>query len=251
MLQIGLDVPISGVAHNLDEARDVAKKIGKFPLIIRPAFTLGGTGGGIGYNQEEFEAIAKGGIELSPVNEILIEESLLGWKEYEMEVMPATRPTTASSSVASSMTPLGVHTGDSITVAFIQTLTDKRFPDHARPEFRRHSRRGRRDRRLEHRFGGDVSGGMATLVIIEMNPRVSHSSAPHQQGHRLSLASPPNSPSATCSTNSRTTSRAKPPRASSRALITCVVTSSPLPSRNFRKPTPRSPHRLKASAKQR
>ncbi|HEY5044132.1 MAG TPA: carbamoyl-phosphate synthase subunit L, partial [Verrucomicrobiae bacterium] len=86
MLQIGLDVPISGVAHNLDEARDVAKKIGKFPLIIRPAFTLGGTGGGIGYNQDEFEAIAKNGIELSPVNEILIEESLLGWKEYEMEV---------------------------------------------------------------------------------------------------------------------------------------------------------------------
>src|SRR5947209_13605928 len=87
MLSIGLDVPISGVAHNMDEARAVAKKIGRFPLIIRPAFTLGGTGGGIGYNQEEFEAIAKNGIDLSPVNEILVEESLLGWKEYEMEVM--------------------------------------------------------------------------------------------------------------------------------------------------------------------
>ncbi|MEI7808230.1 MAG: carbamoyl-phosphate synthase subunit L, partial [Verrucomicrobiota bacterium] len=85
MLKIGLDVPISGVAHSLEEARDVAKAIGRLPLIIRPAFTLGGTGGGIGYNQDEFEAIAKNGIELSPVNEILIEESLLGWKEYEME----------------------------------------------------------------------------------------------------------------------------------------------------------------------
>src|ERR1035437_5663842 len=89
MLSIGLDVPISGTAHNMDEARAVADKIGRFPLIIRPAFTLGGTGGGIGYNQEEFEAIAKGGIELSPVNEILIEESLLGWKEYALEIRRA------------------------------------------------------------------------------------------------------------------------------------------------------------------
>src|SRR5205814_9061083 len=87
MLSIGLDVPISGTAHNMDEARAVADKIGRFPLIIRPAFTLGGTGGGIAYNRDEFEEIAKRGIELSPVNEVLIEESLLGWKEYEMEVM--------------------------------------------------------------------------------------------------------------------------------------------------------------------
>ncbi|HMP82578.1 MAG TPA: hypothetical protein PKA41_07710, partial [Verrucomicrobiota bacterium] len=87
MLSIGLDVPISGVAHNMDEARAIADKIGRFPLIIRPAFTLGGTGGGIGYNREEFEEIAKRGIELSPVNEILIGESLLAWKEYEMEAM--------------------------------------------------------------------------------------------------------------------------------------------------------------------
>src|ERR687887_1691051 len=85
MLKIGLDVPISGTAHNLEEARQVAEKIGRFPLIIRPAFTLGGTGGGIAYNRDEFEEIAKRGIDLSPVNEILIEESLLGWKEYEME----------------------------------------------------------------------------------------------------------------------------------------------------------------------
>src|SRR5208283_5966972 len=87
MLSIGLDVPVSGTAHNLEEARVVTEKIGKFPLIIRPAFTLGGTGGGIAYNRDEFDGLAKRGMELSPVSEILIEESLLGWKEYEMEVM--------------------------------------------------------------------------------------------------------------------------------------------------------------------
>jgi carbamoyl-phosphate synthase large subunit len=89
MVSIGLDVPISGTAHSLEEARAVAERIGRYPLIIRPAFTLGGTGGGIGYNRDEFEEIAKRGIDLSPVNEVLIEESLLGWKEFEMEVMPS------------------------------------------------------------------------------------------------------------------------------------------------------------------
>ena len=87
MLSIGLDVPVSGVAHDMTEARTIADKIGRLPLIIRPAFTLGGTGGGIAYNRDEFEELAKRGMDLSPVPEILIEESLLGWKEYEMEVM--------------------------------------------------------------------------------------------------------------------------------------------------------------------
>src|ERR1043165_5644541 len=87
MISIGLDVPVSGTAHTLEEARQIQERIGKMPLIIRPAFTLGGTGGGIAYNREEFEEIAKRGLELSPVSEILVEESLLGWKEYEMEVM--------------------------------------------------------------------------------------------------------------------------------------------------------------------
>ncbi len=96
MLKIGLDVPISGTAHNVDEARAVAERIGRLPLIIRPgAYTLGGTGGGIAYNREEFDEIAKRGIELSPVSEILVEESLLGWKEYEMEVMRVIMPTIA------------------------------------------------------------------------------------------------------------------------------------------------------------
>src|SRR5213592_741532 len=87
MIKIGLDVPISGTAHNIEEARAVAEKIGRLPLIIRPAFTLGGTSGGIAYNRDEFDELAKHGLDLSPVSEILIEESLLGWKEYEMEVM--------------------------------------------------------------------------------------------------------------------------------------------------------------------
>ena len=87
MLEIGLDVPTSGIAHNMEEAWDIAERINKYPLIIRPAYTLGGTGGGIAYNRDEFEELAKKGIDLSPVDEILIEESLIGWKEYEMEVM--------------------------------------------------------------------------------------------------------------------------------------------------------------------
>ena len=127
MISIGLDVPISGIAHDMDEARAIAEKIGRFPLIIRPAFTLGGTGGGIAYNRDEFEEIAKRGMELSPVSEILIEESLLGWKEYEMEVMRDKADNCVIICSIENFDPMGVHTGDSITVAPIQTLTDKEF----------------------------------------------------------------------------------------------------------------------------
>jgi carbamoyl-phosphate synthase large subunit len=175
MLQIGLDVPISGVAHNLDEARDVAKKIGRFPLIIRPAFTLGGTGGGIGYNQEEFEAIAKNGIELSPVNEILIEESLLGWKEYEMEVMRDKADNCVIICSIENFDPMGVHTGDSITVAPIQTLTDKEFQIMRDQSFAVIRAVGVETGGSNIQFG--VSPESGRMVIIEMNPRVSRSSA--------------------------------------------------------------------------
>src|SRR5215831_19421902 len=116
MLSIGLDVPVSGVAHDMNEARTIADKVGKFPLIIRPAFTLGGTGGGIAYNRDEFEELAKRGIDLSPVNEILIEESLLGWKEYEMEVMRDKADNCVIICSIENFDPMGVHTGDSITV---------------------------------------------------------------------------------------------------------------------------------------
>jgi carbamoyl-phosphate synthase large subunit len=175
MLQIGLDVPISGVAHNLDEARDVAKKIGRFPLIIRPAFTLGGTGGGIGYNQDEFEAIAKNGIELSPVNEILIEESLLGWKEYEMEVMRDKADNCVIICSIENFDPMGVHTGDSITVAPIQTLTDKEFQIMRDQSFAVIRAVGVETGGSNIQFG--VSPENGRMVIIEMNPRVSRSSA--------------------------------------------------------------------------
>ncbi len=175
MLKIGLDVPISGVAHSLEEARDVAKAIGRLPLIIRPAFTLGGTGGGIGYNQDEFEAIAKNGIELSPVNEILIEESLLGWKEYEMEVMRDKADNCVIICSIENFDPMGVHTGDSITVAPIQTLTDKEFQIMRDQSFAVIRAVGVETGGSNIQFG--VSPENGRMVIIEMNPRVSRSSA--------------------------------------------------------------------------
>jgi carbamoyl-phosphate synthase large subunit len=175
MLQIGLDVPISGVAHNMDEARAVAEKIGRFPLIIRPAFTLGGTGGGIGYNHEEFLEIAKRGIELSPVNEILIEESLLGWKEYEMEVMRDKADNCVIICSIENFDPMGVHTGDSITVAPIQTLTDKEYQIMRDQSFAVIRAVGVETGGSNIQFG--VSPENGRMVIIEMNPRVSRSSA--------------------------------------------------------------------------
>jgi carbamoyl-phosphate synthase large subunit len=175
MLSIGLDVPISGTAHDLNEARAVAEKIGRFPLIIRPAFTLGGTGGGIGYNQEEFETIAKRGIELSPVNEILIEESLLGWKEYEMEVMRDRADNCVIICSIENFDPMGVHTGDSITVAPIQTLTDKEYQIMRDQSFAVIRAVGVETGGSNIQFGVNPDNGR--MVIIEMNPRVSRSSA--------------------------------------------------------------------------
>ena len=175
MLSIGLDVPISGVAHNLDEARAIADRIGRLPLIIRPAYTLGGTGGGIGYNREEFEEIAKRGIELSPVHEILIEESLLGWKEYEMEVMRDKADNCVIICSIENFDPMGVHTGDSITVAPIQTLTDKEFQIMRDQSFAVIRAVGVETGGSNIQFG--VSPENGRMVIIEMNPRVSRSSA--------------------------------------------------------------------------
>ena len=150
-------------------------KIGRFPLIIRPAFTLGGTGGGIGYNREEFEDIAKHGIELSPVNEILIEESLLGWKEYEMEVMRDKADNCVIICSIENFDPMGVHTGDSITVAPIQTLTDKEFQIMRDQSFAVIRAVGVETGGSNIQFG--VSPENGRMVIIEMNPRVSRSSA--------------------------------------------------------------------------
>src|SRR5947208_4362672 len=175
MITIGLDVPISGVAHNLDDARAIAERIGRFPLIIRPAFTLGGTGGGIGYNREEFEEIAKRGIELSPVSEILIEESLLGWKEYEMEVMRDKADNCVIICSIENFDPMGVHTGDSITVAPIQTLTDKEYQIMRDASFAVIRAVGVETGGSNIQFAVNPENGR--MVIIEMNPRVSRSSA--------------------------------------------------------------------------
>ncbi len=175
MLAIGLDVPISGTAHNLDEARAVLAKIGRLPLIIRPAYTLGGTGGGIAYNREEFEELAKRGIDLSPVHEILIEESLIGWKEFEMEVMRDRKDNCVVICSIENLDPMGVHTGDSITVAPIQTLTDKEFQIMRDASFAVIREIGVETGGSNIQFGVNPENGR--MVIIEMNPRVSRSSA--------------------------------------------------------------------------
>ncbi len=175
MLKIGLDVPISGVAHNIEEARAVAEKIGRLPLIIRPAFTLGGTVGGIAYYREEFEIIAKRGCELSPVSEVLIEESLLGWKEYEMEVMRDHADNCVIVCSIENFDPMGVHTGDSITVAPIQTLTDKEYQIMRDASFAVIREIGVETGGSNIQFAVNPENGR--MVIIEMNPRVSRSSA--------------------------------------------------------------------------
>jgi carbamoyl-phosphate synthase large subunit len=175
MLSIGLDVPISGTAHDVEEARAVAEKIGRFPLIIRPAFTLGGTGGGIAYNREEFDEISKRGLELSPVSEILVEESLLGWKEYEMEVMRDRADNCVIICSIENFDPMGVHTGDSITVAPIQTLTDKEYQIMRDASFAVIRAVGVETGGSNIQFAVNPDNGR--MVIIEMNPRVSRSSA--------------------------------------------------------------------------
>src|SRR5256885_4361266 len=175
MLRIGLDVPRSGIAHSLDDARRVAKQIGNFPLIIRPAFTLGGSGGGIAYNPDELDQIAGRGLAMSPVAEVLIEESLVGWKEFEMEVMRDRMDNCVVVCSIENFDPMGVHTGDSITVAPVQTLTDKEYQ-----MMRDASSAVIREIGVEP--GGSniqfaIEPTTGRMVVIEMNPRVSRSSA--------------------------------------------------------------------------
>lgn len=175
MIKIGLDLPMSGVAHTINEAREVAAHIGSFPLIIRPAYTLGGTGGGIAYNKEEYEEMAKRGLDLSPINEILVEESLLGWKEYEMEVVRDKNDNCVIICAIENFDPMGVHTGDSITVAPIQTLSDKEYQIMRDASFAIIREIGVETGGSNIQFSVDpVSGRM---IVIEMNPRVSRSSA--------------------------------------------------------------------------
>jgi len=181
MTRIGLESAKSGVAHTMDEAWDVQRQIAAqigtagFPVVIRPSFTLGGTGGGIAYNPEEFEIICRRGLEASPTNELLIEESLLGWKEFEMEVVRDSADNCIIVCAIENLDPMGVHTGDSITVAPAQTLTDKEYQI-------------MRDASIAvlREIGVDTGGSNVQfavnpangrMIVIEMNPRVSRSSA--------------------------------------------------------------------------
>ncbi|WP_439587441.1 carbamoyl-phosphate synthase large subunit [Hydrogenophaga sp.] len=174
MTKIGLGSARSGIAHSMEEAWSVQKTVG-FPVVIRPSFTLGGTGGGIAYNPEEFETICKRGLEASPTNELLIEESLLGWKEYEMEVVRDKADNCIIVCSIENLDPMGVHTGDSITVAPAQTLTDKEY------QILRNASLA-----VLREIGVDTGGSNVQfsinpkdgrMVVIEMNPRVSRSSA--------------------------------------------------------------------------
>jgi carbamoyl-phosphate synthase large subunit len=174
MRNIGLEVPQSGIARTVPEAMELARGLG-FPLVIRPSFTLGGVGGGIAYNIEEFSDLAERGLELSPVHEVLIEESVIGWKEFELEVMRDVADNFVVICSIENIDPMGVHTGDSITVAPILTLSDKEY------------QRMRDAARLIIRKVGVETGGSniqfavnpanGRMVVIEMNPRVSRSSA--------------------------------------------------------------------------
>src|SRR6266576_3568567 len=175
MLRIGLDVPRSGVAHSVEDAEKVADMIGRFPLIIRPAFTLGGSGGGIAYNREELAEIAERGLAISPVNEVLIEESLVGWKEFEMEVMRDRADNCVVVCSIDNFDPMGVHTGDSITVAPAQTLTDKEYQVMRDASFAVIREIGVETGGSNIQFAVNPENGR--MVVIEMNPRVSRSSA--------------------------------------------------------------------------
>ncbi|MEZ4599212.1 MAG: carbamoyl-phosphate synthase large subunit [Syntrophotaleaceae bacterium] len=174
MERIGVPVPRSGLAHNYQEAMEVIEHV-RFPAIIRPSFTLGGTGGGIAYNLEEYEAMAMAGIEASPSNEILVEESVIGWKEFELEVMRDMADNVVIICSIENFDAMGVHTGDSITVAPAQTLTDKEYQILRDASIRIIREIGVDTGGSNIQFGVNPRDGR--LVVIEMNPRVSRSSA--------------------------------------------------------------------------
>jgi len=174
MENIGIAVPKSGLAHSREEAIEVIESIG-FPVIIRPSFTLGGTGGGIAYNMEEYLQIAMSGIDASPTDEVLVEESVIGWKEFELEVMRDTADNVVIICSIENLDPMGVHTGDSITVAPAQTLTDKEYQLLRDASIRIIREIGVETGGSNIQFGINPDDGR--MVVIEMNPRVSRSSA--------------------------------------------------------------------------
>ena len=175
MLKIGLDIPQSVVVHDIKEATDWIEKWGKFPVIIRPSYTLGGTGGGIAYNREEYENMISFGLNASPVTEVLVEECLLGWKEFEMEVMRDHKDQCVVICSIENFDPMGVHTGDSITIAPALTLTDKEYQLMRDASFAVIREVGVETGGSNIQFAVDPKTGR--MIVIEMNPRVSRSSA--------------------------------------------------------------------------
>ncbi|PKF62595.1 carbamoyl phosphate synthase large subunit [Psychromonas sp. psych-6C06] len=174
MKSIGLECPRAGIAHSMDEAYEVLDMVG-FPCIIRPSFTMGGTGGGIAYNKEEFDDICSNGLDLSPTSELLIDESLIGWKEYEMEVVRDKNDNCIIVCAIENFDPMGIHTGDSITVAPAQTLTDKEYQLMRNASLAVLREIGVETGGSNVQFGINPADGR--MVLIEMNPRVSRSSA--------------------------------------------------------------------------
>ena len=174
MEKIGLKMPASGIARTVEEARQLGNVL-PFPLIIRPAFTLGGTGGGVAYNMEDLEAIAASGLSASPTSEVMIEQSVLGWKEIEMEVMRDTKDNCVIICAIENFDPMGVHTGDSITVAPVQTLTDVEYQNIRDASIAIMREIGVETGGSNVQFGINPANG--EIVVIEMNPRVSRSSA--------------------------------------------------------------------------
>jgi len=174
MLNIGLDIPESGIAHSVEEAMNIIDDIG-YPAIIRPAFTLGGAGGGISYNIEEYREMVAHGISISPVNEVLIEESVIGWKEFELEVMRDRADNVVIICSIENLDPMGIHTGDSITVAPAQTLSDREYQEMRNSAIKIIREIGVETGGSNIQFAVDPESGRQ--IVVEMNPRVSRSSA--------------------------------------------------------------------------
>ena len=174
MAKIGLETPRSGLAHSMEDAWQILEEIG-FPAMIRPSFTMGGSGGGIAYNREEFEEICQRGLELSPTSELLIDESIIGWKEYELEVVRDSKDNCIIVCAIENVDPVGIHTGDSITVAPIQTLTDKEYQRMRNAAIAILREIGVETGGANVQFAVNPQDGR--MMVIEMNPRVSRSSA--------------------------------------------------------------------------
>jgi carbamoyl-phosphate synthase large subunit len=242
MAKIGLDSPRSALAHSLEEALQVQAMVG-YPTIIRPSFTLGGTGGGIAYNKEEFIVIVERGIEASPTHEVLVEESVIGWKEFEMEVVRDRKDNCIIICSIENLDPMGVHTGDSITVAPAQTLTDKEYQIMRNASIACLREIGVDTGGSNVQFGINPKDGR--MVIIEMNPRVSRSSALASKatGFPIAKVAAKLAVGYTLDELRNDITGASRPRPSSQPSTTSLPRFRVSHSRNSRRPTHGSPRR--------